>query len=112
LAVSSDSLTPTFSRSLGLRATTSPGLTAKDGMLTVLPATFTCPCKTSWRAVLSEVAMPMRRTTLSSRSSSARSRKSPEFSGLREALATSRSKGFSVMLTMRRSFCFSRRRIE
>ncbi len=57
--------------------TTSPLRTWYEGIVTRLPFTVTWPWRTHWRDWLRLDANPARNTTLSSRSSSIRSRFSP-----------------------------------
>ena len=54
-----------------------PGFTANEGMFTRLPFTVKWPWRTSCRASARVSAKPMRKTTLSSRSSSSWSSVSP-----------------------------------
>ena len=61
--------------------------TTYDGIVTRLPFTDTWPWRTNWRAWLRLDAKPVRNTTLSSRSSSRRSRFSPVMPGCLFALA-------------------------
>jgi hypothetical protein len=69
--------TTIMARALALSSTTSPLRTVYDGIVTRRPFTFTWPWRTSWRAWERLAPQPARNATLSSRSSSMRSRFSP-----------------------------------